>query len=130
MNRIKLFALAVLVAGGAATAAFALAERAAAPRGPTYHQGAAAARPAGRWEYGRFRYSPDNAAEWSWRSGNVKISGNPRKIYQTFEGPPRAVEGDIWFGEVVSLIGQQGWEAFEIQDYETGSEIWFKRLAP
>jgi hypothetical protein len=129
MNRFKLFALAVLVAGGAATASFALADR-SAPKGPTFHHGGAAGRAGVRWEYGRFRYSPDNAAEWSWRSGNVKVNGNPKKLYQTFEGPPRTVDGEIWYGEVVSLIGQQGWEAVEFQDYETGSEIWFKRPAP
>ena len=135
MKRVKLFAVSVVVAAGIATATAAVAQRAAPEarqaaegRGPTVYQAGATARTGIRWEYARFRYSPGQE-DWSWRVGNQKLSGSATKIYRSFGGPPRNAEGDIWFGEIMTLAGQQGWEAMEMQDYETGSEVWFKRAA-
>ena len=84
-------------------------------------------RPGARWEYARFRYSPSQD-DWSWRSGTQKLAGSAMKVYQSF-WTPRPTDGEIWYGEVLSLAGQQGWEVIEMQDFEAGSEVWFKRSA-
>ena len=135
MSRVKLFAVAVVVAAGIATATAAVAQRAAPEarqagesRGPTVYQTSAAVRTGARWEYARFRYSPGQD-DWSWRNGTQKLTGSALKVYQSLGAPPRTVDGEIWFGEIMSLAGQQGWEVMEMQDYEKGSEVWFKRPA-
>ena len=136
MSRLKLFAASVVVAAGIATATAALADRAAAPvarpaadrHGPTVYQTEAAMRAGVRWDYARFRFTPLQD-EWSWRCGTFKVIGHPSKIYQSFGGPQRPIDGDIWYGEILTLAGQQGWEAFDMHDVEKGSEVWFKRVA-
>src|SRR5581483_10015859 len=103
MSRLKLFAASVVVAAGIATATAALADRAAAPvarpaadrHGPTVYQTEAAMRAGVRWDYARFRFTPLQD-EWSWRCGTFKVIGHPSKIYQSFGGPQRPIDGDIW----------------------------------
>ena len=81
-----------------------------------------------RWEYGRFRYTPMQT-DWSWRSGQDRITGDAVTLWRKLDGPPRTVSGDIWYGEMVSVLGQQGWEVFLMRDYDAGSEVWFRRPA-
>jgi hypothetical protein len=81
-----------------------------------------------RWEYGRFRYTP-NETDWSWRSGQERITGDAVTLWRKFDGPQRTVSGDIWYGEMVSVLGQQGWEVTLMRDYDAGSEVWFRRPA-
>jgi hypothetical protein len=135
MNRLKLFAASVVVAAGIAVATAALADRnvpdanlAAERRGPQVYETTSPVRSGPRWEYARFRYTPLQE-DWSWRSGTLKVTGNASRIYHSFAPPPRTADGDIWFGEVLSLAGQQGWEIVQLNDHESGSEVWLKRAA-
>ena len=130
MNRVTPYVIAAIFAG--ALAASILAQRStAAEYGANASRGAAPAPVATvvyptRWEYGRFRYTP-NQTDWSWRSGGERITGDAITLYRKLEGPQRPVSNDIWYGEVVSALGQQGWEVQMMRDYEGGSEVWFKR---
>jgi hypothetical protein len=135
MSRLKLFAASVVVAAGIAVGTAALADRvntdaklAGDRKGPQVYESTSPVRAGPRWEYARFRYTPLQE-DWSWRSGTLKVSGNASKIYYSFAPPPRTADGDIWFGEILSLAGQQGWEIIQLNDHESGSEVWFKRLA-
>ena len=132
MTRLTPYVIAAVFAG--ALAATLVAQRSTAAefgnsptRGAAAPPVAAVAYPA-RWEYGRFRYSPLQT-DWSWRSGGERITGDAVTLYRRLEGPQRPVSNDIWYGEVVSTLGQQGWEVILMRDYEGGSEVWFKRPA-
>jgi hypothetical protein len=116
MKHVIGYAIVLVIAGGLATVA--VAQRSAAPAAPAGYPVA--------WEYARLRYSPLQT-DWSWRSGGENTKGDAGKIYRAVGGPPRPVSNDIWYGEVVSAAGQQGWEVILMRDYEQGSEVWFKR---
>jgi hypothetical protein len=129
MNRVTGYLVAAVIATALATVALgqrsAPAQRAGAElRGLPQPIGAYPT----RWEFGRFRYTPSQAG-WSWRSGNERVSGDALTVYRKLEGQPRPVADEIWYGEVLSALGQQGWEAFMMRDFDAGSEVWFKRPA-
>jgi hypothetical protein len=131
MKQVMGYALVLVVAGSLAAVAFAQRTELrysgpsqgrtnlATPSGNSY--------PA-RWEYGRLRYTPLQT-DWSWRSGPETIKGDAATLWRKFDGPQRATSGEIWYGELLSVLGQQGWEVMVMRDYEGGSEIWFRRPA-
>ena len=81
-----------------------------------------------RWEYARFRYGPLQTG-WSWRVGGENVQGDAATLWRKLDGPQRTTGGDVWYGEVMSVLGQQGWEVMVMRDYEAGSEVWFRRPA-
>ena len=111
MSRVTPYVIAAVFAG--ALAAALLAQRSTAAEYATGSPRAAAPGPVAaaiypsRWEYGRFRYTPLQT-DWSWRSGGERITGDAITVYRRLEGPQRPVSNDIWYGEVVSALGQQG----------------------
>ena len=130
----RVVAVAVVAAAVAATAAVAYAQRTTELlyTGPSKGK-TSVATPVTipyptRWEYGRFRYSPLQT-DWSWRSGGERVQGDAATIWRKLDGPQRPTAGEIWYGEVVSVLGHQGWEVLVMRDYEGGSEVWFRRPA-
>jgi hypothetical protein len=81
-----------------------------------------------RWEYASLRYRLVET-KWIWRSPTENWGGEKEELYRKLGGASRQAPGEIWYGEIVNLAGQQGWEMVTVLDRDQGTEVWFKRPA-
>ena len=119
MSRIARYASYVLPAAVVALAVVMFFQR-------TPQAQAAPAEHARRWEYASLRYRLVET-KWIWRSPTENWGGEKDELYRKLGGLPRQTPGDVWYGEIVNLAGQQGWEVITVLDRDQGTEVWFKR---
>ena len=91
-------------------------------------QAAPADHGARRWEYASLRYRLVET-KWLWRSPTENWLGEKDELYRKLGGQQRQGGGDLWYGEIVNLAGQQGWEVLTVLERDQGTEVWFKRPA-
>ena len=87
---------------------------------------AAPAEHARRWEYASLSYRLVET-KWLWRSPTENWGGDKEELFRKLGGQPRQPVGEVWYGEIVNLAGQQGWEVVTVLDRDQGTQVWFKR---